>query len=73
MWGKVDGYEHSMGKLFKVNDNLFYVDDPQAAKNTFIGAEPQNDPLPVYEEIKDQLPRPVWDGHEDAIRCYNRT
>lgn len=61
-----------MGKLFKVNDNLFYVDNPQVEKNTFIGAAPQTDPLPVYAEIKDQLPHPVWENHEDAIRCYHR-
>lgn len=62
-----------MGKLFKVNDNMFYADNPQVERNTFIGAEPQTDPLPVYKEIKDQLPQPLWENHEDAIRCYHRT
>lgn len=62
-----------MGKLFKVNDNLFYARNDFVKKNTFIGAEPQNEELPVYDEIKGQLPKPVWDGHDDAVKCYDRT
>ena len=62
-----------MGKLFKVNDNLFYARNDFVKKNTFIGAEPQNEELPVYDEIKGRLPKPVWDGHDDAVKCYDRT
>ncbi len=57
----------------QVNGNLCYVENPQVLKNTFINQEPQTDKLPKYDEIKDQLPRPVWDSHEDAINCYNKT
>ncbi len=58
-------------KLFKVNDNLQYVENPHVDKNTFIGQEvDENKPLPTYADNKDKLPRPVWEGHESAIGCY---
>ena len=59
-----------MRTLFQVNGNLIYPENHQAEKNTFINQPVQTDPLPVYEDIKDRLPRPVWDGHEDAVSCY---
>lgn len=60
-------------KLFQVNDNLCYVHNPQVEKNTFIHQPVQTDKLPTYEDIKDQLPKPVWEGHQDAIACYDKT
>ena len=62
-----------MAKYFQVNGNAFYFRNPQVKKNTFIGMPVQQEELPVYEEVKDQLARPVWDGHTDAINCYYRT
>lgn len=62
-----------MGKLFKVNDNLFYTPNPQVEKNTFIGMPAEDAPLPRYEEVADRLPRPVWDGHADLVACYDKT
>lgn len=59
-----------MRELFKVNGNLYYSKNPYAEKNTFLTQPVQTDPLPVYDEIKDQLPRPCWSGHDDAIACY---
>lgn len=61
-----------MGKHFKVNDNLCYTDNPHVKKNTFIGMTPQDEELPKYEDIKDRLPKPIWEGHDDAIACYNK-
>ena len=59
-------------QLFKVNNNHCYNDNPHVKKNVFIGKTPDTDPLPVYEEIKDKLPLPIWDGHDSAIECYNK-
>lgn len=59
----------NMGKHFKVNDNLFYDENPQVKNNKFICMESESAPLPRYEDIADLLPRPVWDGHDDVIRC----
>ena len=61
------------GYTFKVNGNLFYIDDPRVEKNTFINQAPQTDALPLYNDIKDKLARPVWDGHDDAVGCYYKT
>ena len=52
-----------MRELFKVNGNLYYSINPYAENNTFLTQSVQTDPLPVYDEVKDQLPRPCWAGH----------
>ncbi len=59
-----------MSQLFKVNGNLYYSLSAYAEKNTFLTQSVQTDPLPVYDEVKDQLPRPLWAGHDDAVACY---
>ena len=62
-----------MPRPFIVNDNLFYVPNPHVQKNTFITQTPDTDELPTYDESKDKLPKPIWDGHDDYINCYNKT
>jgi len=62
-----------MPRPFIVNDNLFYVPNPHVQKNTFITQTPDTDELPTYDESKDKLPKPIWDGHDDALRCYDFT
>lgn len=53
------------------NEELTVEDlSPLVAENSFIGAEPNMAPLPVFEEVKTQLPQPFWVGHEDVIACY---
>ena len=61
-----------MGTLFQVNENRFNAKNPFVEGNSFIGKKTNNEPLPVYEEIKNRLPRPVWEGHEDVIHCYDK-
>ena len=41
-------------------------------ENTFVGQTPTDAPLPTYEAEKDRLPRPVWDGHDDTLACYDK-
>ena len=41
-------------------------------ENSFIGRTPKTVTIPTYEEAASQLPQPLWDGHEDVIRCYNK-
>ncbi|MBE6652494.1 MAG: glycoside hydrolase [Ruminococcaceae bacterium] len=41
-------------------------------KNPFLTMEPEDAPLPTYEESKDRLPKPLWEGHDDAIACYDK-
>ncbi len=56
--------------LYRVNEGMTYIWNNHACENSFINAEPDTDELPVYEEIKDRLPIPVWEGHQDSINCY---
>lgn len=58
-------------ELYKMNNDLTYVHSPYVKKNPFLTMPVEDAPLPVYEEVKDKLPKPIWDGHEDAIDCYN--
>lgn len=57
--------------LYKVNNDLFYEDSEYVAKNPFLTMPVETADIPLYEEIKDRLPKPFWDGHEDAIKCYD--
>ena len=58
---------------FQVNQSLFYADNEYVKKNSFLNMEAEDAPLPVYEEIKHLLPKPIWAGHEDTLACYDKT
>lgn len=58
-------------ELQKVNNDMTYQDSPYVAQNPFLTMPAEDAPLPTYEESKDKLPKPFWDGHEDAIACYD--
>lgn len=38
---------------------------PWFEKKTYDGIPP-----PTFEQVKDRLPKPIWDGHQDAIDMY---
>ena len=60
-----------MDVLYKVNEGMTYGEpDPYAEENCFIKMEREQKELPLFEDAKDRLPRPVWDGHDDSIACY---
>ena len=48
-----------------------YGECPYVKNNTFIGQPPEDAPLPAYCDHRDCLPKPVWDGYEDAVACYD--
>ena len=53
------------------NEELTVEDlSPLVMENSFIGAEPDLQALPQFIDIKDKLPQPVWEDHEDTIACY---
>lgn len=58
-------------ELYKVNNDLTYTRSPYVEKNVFLSAAPEDAPLPKYEESKNKLPKPIWEGHDDAIKCYD--
>lgn len=55
---------------FKQNNEITYDDKELMEENSFIGAERETSELPVYEKVKNDLPRPVWDAHQAYIDCY---
>ncbi len=61
-----------MGKHYLVNDSLFYAGNEYVAKNPYLQMEAEDAPLPTYAEAKDKLPRPVWQGHDAALACYDK-
>ncbi|MBE6911768.1 MAG: glycoside hydrolase [Ruminococcaceae bacterium] len=54
----------------KQNMERSYAESSLMAENTFINAECNTKPLPVFEEIKNELPLPIWEEHDSHIRCY---
>ncbi len=58
-------------ELYKVNNDMSYEDSPYVRRNVYLQMEAEDAPLPTYDAVKDRLPRPVWDGHADALACYD--
>ena len=59
--------------FFKQNSEFTLEEEELVKENVFLRKEPDTDPLPVFGKIKDLLPLPVWDGHQDTIDCYWKT
>ncbi len=59
-----------MFRLFLKDGNLFYEENKFVEKNTFFNQEINASPTCTYEEHKDRLPMPVWEGHDGTIACY---
>lgn len=55
----------------KQNSERTYEINEYVSKNEFIGATPTSSVLPKYEEVKHLLPRPIFDGHDDYLACYD--
>ncbi len=49
-----------------------YIESKYAAENSFKNRKKEESKLPVFEDIKKDLPKPIWDNHEDTISCYYR-
>ena len=52
------------------NNEMTIQQNRFAAENTFISQKRERNKLPTYEKEKENLPVPVWEGHQDAIDCY---
>lgn len=55
-----------------VNESFAYIYEPHVANNRFRKTEMEKEPLPLYDDIKERLPKPVWEGHDSTIACYNK-
>ena len=57
--------------FFKQNAEFTHEENPLMEENVFIERKkcPEDAPVPTFEEAKDILPVPHWEGHEDYISC----
>ncbi len=46
---------------------------PSNLKNSFKMMEKEKKELPLYEDVKADLPKPFWEGHESVIETYNKS
>lgn len=58
-------------ELYKVNNDMSYPDSPYVKRNVYLQMKAEDAPLPTYDEVKARLPKPLWEGHADAIACYD--
>ena len=58
--------------LYQVNGAMFYANEPHVEKNVFLKMQPEDEPLPEYEKVRDTLPVPVWEGHGPVLDCYRK-
>jgi hypothetical protein len=47
-----------------------HVENRFVKENTFIGKPYLPQPLPRFQDVRNQLPRPFWESHADAVNCY---
>ncbi|MFC2138106.1 trehalase family glycosidase [Bacteroidota bacterium] len=50
-----------------------HVENKYVNQNKFIGLFPDKSKPPLFNDIKDELPQPIWPSRPDVIRCYWRT
>ena len=55
---------------FKQNCEYSYIPNPYYGQNSFKGKEPTLLDIPKYEDICHLLPKPIFEGREDYIACY---
>ncbi len=58
--------------FFKQNAEFTHEENPLVDENVFIKRKecPEDSPVPTFDEARDRLPVPHWDGHEDYVNCY---
>ncbi len=56
----------------KIAAQYFSTDvvSPFVRRNRFAKMKPEDHELPVFSEVKENLPHPLWENHQDAIDCY---
>lgn len=56
-------------EYYPINKDISYIDNPYFSENAFHDVHTEE--LPEYEKIKHLLPKPIWDGHETELECYD--
>jgi glycogen debranching enzyme len=47
-----------------------HVPNPHVEENRFLGATVDTTPPPAFTTVRDNLPKPIWEGHDATIACY---
>ena len=47
-----------------------YVINPLVKENIFINSPIDNSEIPIFENVKNKIPRPFWENHDSTIECY---
>ncbi|MBR2870422.1 MAG: glycoside hydrolase [Clostridia bacterium] len=55
---------------FKQNAEISIVDSPLVKENSFLNAPVEDCSLPLFTNVKDKLPSPIWEGHQKHIDTY---
>ena len=63
-WNRAVTGENNPNHEITIQENRF------AAENQFISMKREKKKLPKFEKERDRLPKPSWEGHDDAIDCY---
>ena len=63
-WRRAVTGENNPNNEVTIRENHF------AAENQFISMKRERKKLPKFKKERDNLPKPFWDGHDDAIDCY---
>ena len=59
-----------MKKYYQKENDFTYINNKFVEENSFIGGKVNKIKLPVYNEIKDKLPKPLWNNNKSVIDCY---
>ena len=54
------------------NEELTYVGNALVEENCFRNMPIEQTRLPRFDEIVDELPAPIWDGHDRHLACYRK-
>lgn len=55
---------------YKQNEGFGYSENKYVKENSFINMKSEISELPQYKDIKDELPHPFWEGHDDVVESY---
>ena len=55
---------------FKQNMEMTYHPSREVERNRFLTKPVGKSSLPRFKDIKDRLPVPIWENHQDTIDCY---
>ena len=59
--------------VFPIDREPYVFEQRYVDENVFLKQNAKAGVLPKYDDIKDKLPQPIWEGHDNTINCYNRT